>query len=74
MPLTAVKTQIPGSLELEVIRKKFLDEPPSDPLYLKSSLFGEIDAELLEMSYVKESVSHGMISYNEVMASQYEVI
>ena len=42
-------------------------------IYLKSSLFGDDDADGMDMDYSRESESYRMIPYSEEMANQYEV-
>jgi len=55
------------------VRKKFTDETPYDPLFLRTSLFGNAEVEYEEENPFKAAETHGTVLYNEVMASHYEV-
>jgi hypothetical protein len=59
-----------GLLELEVIRRKFADDPIEEPKSAKNGLFGDIDINALSEHQFEENE---IILYNEVTASHFEV-
>jgi len=80
LPLKAFESEISGgALQLEIIRKKFLDEPPKDPLFLKTSLFGDAEFDLIDDTDIINpdpnirDLRNKIFIYNEVMANHYEV-
>jgi len=79
LPLKAFQSEISGGvLQLEIIRKKFLDEPPKDPLFLKSCLFGDAEIEEIDDTDIINpdpnirDLRNKIFIYNEVMANHYE--
>ncbi len=60
-----------GLLELEVLKKKFADDPIEEPKSAKNGLFGDIDINTLHEHHHYEE--NEIILYNEVTASHFEV-